>query len=207
MGKFDTIAKRALAAWPAVTPSLWEPVRRAGAWLRAQPVDATAKGPRLCSAGSTSLTTQPDGLWLGLCGDTFVDVVAVEACGVRQNFFDKRSRYMAGTTALTVEVSLDWLLAAAPIRGGGKRARWVAAGTFEEEPELDIRVPVRHLRVLYFLEDSLYEEWARSGVPEAHEFAAPMSSIRSYSSQKMQWFLSHMARQRNFYKRLPRRHR
>lgn len=193
--RFDTLAKTALAGWPQSSTSLWPASRDGGVWLRAQPPDGVATGPRLKAAGTDSFKTQPDGLWIFLAPkDGFADCIAIEACSSNQNFADKRSRYQPSTTATVLECPLDWLTTRV-----GTASRWERAGTITEKPTASLVLPTRFLRVLYFLEDNLYAQWRACGVPAGHEFVAAYSSINSYTSQKMQSFLSRMSIVQHFY--------
>lgn len=197
--RFDTLAKEALREWPACSRGLWPPSTDGGAWLRAQPSDGESTGPRLVAAGSDAFRTQPDGLWLFIAkAEGFVDCVAIEACSSSQNFSDKRARYAPSTTSTLVVVPRNWLLGRVA-RGKGGQARWQRASGFADAPREALQLPVRFLRVLYFLEDKLYGAWRQSGVPWAHEYMASYSSIRSYSAPGMQSFLRRMALNRHFY--------
>ena len=143
-----------------------------------------------------SFATQPDGLYVFYAPEeeqAFVDVIAVEVCGGRQNFADKRSRYASSTVSLGLYSHRSWLRKDATVAGGGTRPRWKAAGTFlSGEPHGDSWLGVRSLRVLYVLEDALYAKWKVEGVPEAHEFVTRYRSLRTYNSQQMQRFLRGM---------------
>ncbi|MBL8725529.1 MAG: hypothetical protein JNK49_15920 [Planctomycetes bacterium] len=198
--RFDTRAKQALAQWPHVSRKLWPPSRPAGAWLKAQPVDGSATGPRLVAAGTDTFKTQPDGLWVFLSEmDGFADCVAIEACSSASNFADKRSRYQPSTTATVLHCPGAWLRRRVTVRNR-EQARWSWAG-LTQEPDVDLRLPTRFVRVLFFLKDDLYQVWRSASVPSAHEFVASYSSIKSYTSQAMQKFLRRMSPEQHFYKK------
>jgi hypothetical protein len=198
--RFDTLAKEALATWPHVSTKLWPPSRKGGAWLKAQPVDGAATGPRLMAAGTDIFKTQPDGLWVFLSEDDgFADCIAIEACSTSQNFADKRSRYQPSTTAMVLRCPKQWLCGKIPHKSG-RRARW-SFTDLAAEPSANLTLPTRFVRVLFFLEDSLYNGWRRAGVPAGHEFVASYSSIASYTSQAMQRFLRRMSPEQHFYKK------
>jgi len=196
--RFDVLAKEALRKWPSWTTKLWPVSREGGSWLRAQPIDGSATGPRLSKAGADTFKTQPDGLWVFIANDEFADCIAIEACSARQNFWDKRSRYMPSTSAVVLQCPSTWLTSKVN-RGRGQKPRWKLASGFQSAPVTDLRLPVRFLRVLYFLENGLYSKWREVGVPEAHEFVASYSSIKSYNSEKMQVFLRRMSLVQHFY--------
>jgi hypothetical protein len=197
--RFDSEAKQALLKWPSITTSLWPPSRASGAWLRAQPVDGSTTGPRLMSAGTAAFKTQPDGLWVFIAKtDGFADCVAIEVCGSRQNFMDKRSRYQPSTTATVIHCPRAWLLGRIHSTDS-KSIRWEFAQGIAEAPESDITLPARFVRVLYFLENSLYSDWRAESIPASHEFVASYASIGSYNSQSMQRFLRRMSPEQHFY--------
>ena len=198
----DLIAKDKLRLWPMVTTTVWAPSVDDGCWLRAQPVDGGPAGPRLVGAGSDLFSTQPDGLWICLVPERgFADAVAVEVCGSSQNFNDKRARYAARTMATVVRCSHAWLHAEVSTQGGGRAKRWEVAGTFDAAfpPSSEVTLPLRFLRVLYFLNDALFDSWSATGVPEAHEFVSRYQSVGSYTSPQMQKFLKRMTLDVHFY--------
>lgn len=195
----DKEAKQALRAWPGVTEKLWEPSVPGAKWLRAQPVFGAGPAPRMYSAGSRTFSTQPDGLYICLAPiQGFADVIAIEACGSRHNFNDKRSRYSAATVSRALRCDLKWLTGSMP-RGRGCQPRWKLAGTYEKQPVEEARLPIRFLRVLYFLKDDLFNQWRSEGIPEGHEFVSRYKSIRAYNSQGMQVFLRRMMPENHFY--------
>lgn len=197
--RFDTRAKQALKDWPSASTKLWSSSCGNGPWLRAQPVDGAATGPRLFSPGSRLFKTQPDGLWIFLVLPHFADCVAIEACSSSQNFADKRSRYMPSNSSTMVECPGRWLNGR--IRDGSKKERWKLIEDLTGPAGNDLVLPIRYLRVLYFLENDLYARWRSHGNPAAHEFVASYSSIKSYTSQKMQDFLRRMSLEQQFYKK------
>jgi hypothetical protein len=197
--RFDTLAKEALAKWPHASTKLWPPSRDGGAWLKAQPADGVATGPRLSAAGTDSFKTQPDGLWVFLSvEDSFADCVAIEACSSSQNFADKRSRYQPSTTATVLHCPIAWLGGTIPYKNG-KRERWRLAHGIASLPAGDLALPTRFVRALFFLKDELYASWRAVGVPAPHEFVASYSSVASYTSQAMQIFLRRMSPMQHFY--------
>ena len=196
----DKEAKDILRAWPARTQSLWQPPIAGAFWLRAQPVDGGADGPRLSAVGTETFRTQPDGLWVVFApADGYADVVAIEVCGSQQNFNDKRSRYMPSTTARVVRCSLAWMLEEMSTRGGGRAARWSAAGSFASVPTAVVELPVRFMRVAYFLPDDVFTSWRAGHVPHGHEYVSRHGSLGTYKSQQMQAFLRRMTLRSHFY--------
>lgn len=203
MALSDKEAKQRLRAWPTQIRQLWSKnadVR----WLRAQPIDGPGPAPRLVLPGAGKFRVQPDGLWttLGIpisqptLAASFADCIVIESCGTSQNFTDKRSRYAARTTSLMIELAQPWLDHEVDITGGGKRARrQLLQGSLPATGTLAL--PVRHLRVLYALEDdgakSLYKQVCAAGVIEAHEFVCRQDVLGQYTAPKFQTFLKGMA--------------
>jgi len=96
---------------------------------------------------------------------------------------------MPATHSLVVECPLVWLQAQVAVQRGGRQPRWKASRTFPSEPDRDLIVPVRFLRVLYALPNEIYSSWMPGHVPAGYEYFIPHSSLRSYNSQTMQVFL------------------
>lgn len=199
--RFDSLAKEALKGWPHASVKLWQPSLEHGAWLRAQPVDGSSTGPRLVQAGSNALRTQPDGLWVFISSSQgFADCIAIEACSTGQNFNDKRSRYNPSTVATVLHCPWTWLCGSIPYTKGHK-ARWELTEGLQSAPAEDKTMPVRFLRVLFFLKDELYASWRPHGIPAGHEYIASYSSIKSYTAPAMQNFLRRMSLGQHFYKK------
>ncbi len=196
----DDAAKEVLRGWPQRPTKWFRTAQTTGFWLRAQPPDGHTAGPKLVMPGATEFATQPDGLWLWFGELDFVDVIAVEVCrGQRdQNLNDKRSRYMPTTHALLVACSRAWLTAEIGVYRG-REARWKACDTITKEPTSNVRLPVRHVRVLYALPNRLYDPWLRSVTPAAHEYFCRHSSLRSHTAPGFRAFLNRMLPGTQFY--------
>lgn len=188
----DAEAKAVLLKWPTRT-KLWPPPGGRGFWIRGQPKDGNCVGPRISSPGAKLFGTQPDGLWVHFTGETSCDVVAVEVCGTIQNLNDKRSRYIPASHSLVLKCAAAWLKEEVAIQRGGRRPRWEAAASLDAEPSNDLAVPVRHLRVLYGVPNSLYHKWCREHTPTGYEYFSPHSSLATYNSPPMQRFLRQMS--------------
>lgn len=188
----DREAKKLLLQWPTRT-RLWPPPGGVGFWVRGQPKDGKHPGPRLLSPGAKLFGTQPDGLWVHFNSGRSCDVVAVEVCGTIQNLNDKRSRYIPASHSLILWSSASWFSEAISVQRAGKCPRWKACGSFADEPDSDLEIPVRHLRVLYGIPNVLYDKWCREHSPTGYEFFAPHSSLATYNSRPMQSFLRRMS--------------
>ena len=194
----DAEGKAILKKWPNRTKKLWPPPTGKGFWLKGQPKSGVETGPRLSAPGATLFRTQPDGMYVHFQRARSCDVVAIEICGTVQNLNDKRSRYIPASHSVVLSVSEGWL--AETIRvSRGQFPRWKASASFRRAPRRELSVPVRHLRVLYALPNSIYVEWAKEHIPTGYEFFCPHSSLDSYNSQKMQVFLRQMSIASQYY--------
>ncbi len=146
--------------------------------------------------------TQPDGMYVCLAPapqDAYADVVAIEVCGSRQNFYDKRARYAPTTVSRGLWCDRRWLCGDMP-RGSGVRHRWELANPYwQNPPTAHAWLPIRFLRVLYFLRDELFAAWRVEGVPDGHEYVSRYGSLASYTAPQMQDFLRHMMLGAHFY--------
>lgn len=213
----DRQAKSCLMGWPVQT-KLWSRAEESG-WVRARPAPKgfPAGLPTLRIAGSLS-NTQPDGLYVRFCLPSatngkepaepavsgFVDVIVIEACGSEQNFHDKRSRYAAATCSRILYVPKRWLSQDLPTEGkGGGRCRvWEAAFGSRKQPDCDLYLPVRHLRVLYAVRDTaahnVYEKVQR-GVLGAHEFLFRHNQLGQFNAPTIRKFLRLMTPTQNIF--------
>ena len=166
---------------------------------RGQPPTGRAPGPKLSAPGAKLYTTQPDGLFIYFAGTESCDAVAIEVCGSIQNLNDKRSRYFPSSHSLTLRCARRWLLEIISVQGGGGRERWRVAGSLKEQPDEDLAIPVRYLRVLYALPNDVYRQWTDAHTPTGYEYFCPHSSLNSYSGQRMQQFLRRMSIASQFY--------
>jgi hypothetical protein len=200
----DAEAKAILKKWPNRTRSVWPAPNGHGYWICAQPRLGKAPGPTLSAPGADLFKTQPDGLWIYAADRDYCDIVAIEVCGTIQNLNDKRSRYFPSSHSLILTATKRWLDEEISIQKGGRAPRWDAVRTFGKEPDADMKIPVRHLRVMYALPNDAYEAWAKQHSPTGYEFFCPHSSLDSYRSPKMQRFLGQMSIANQFYTKLKR---
>lgn len=195
----DAQAKAILLEWPKSTKRVWPAPQGEGRWVQAQPVSGNARSPRISSPGAKLFTTQPDGLYVFFNGASSCDLVVIEVCGSIQNLNDKRSRYFPSSHSIVLNCSRSWFLERVRTQGGGKKARWDLAESIELQPNKDLALPVRYLRVLYALPNELYLKWCPDHVPTGYEYFCAHSSLNSYKSQKMQEFLARMSIATQFY--------
>jgi hypothetical protein len=197
----DGEAKVILCRWPRRTKTLWPAPGGKGYWIRAQPKDGNEAGPRLFSPGADLFATQPDALWVHFNKIESCDIVSVEVCGTAQNLNDKRARYFPSSHSIVLECSRKWLEEEITIQHGGQIPRWKAARSFRTRLKKrdSVRIPVRHLRVLYALPNALYDSWCPNHTPTGYEFFCPHSSLDSYNSGRMRSFLRRMSIAAQFY--------
>ena len=212
---YDKRAKAAMQKWPNRT-KMWGVSGREGAryWIRGWPEPANQvqaiKKPYLCAPGAEGQNpTRPDGLWMyfgctkiGGSGEDesveagynyWCDITVVEACQVRENFYDKRSRYVPPSHGLVLVCPVKWLLDTVTLQKGGSNPRWRACGSFEKEPKHNLTIPVRRLRVLYVISEELVTSLREFGAPAGHEFFCSIEALERYNDQKVQRLLKRMS--------------
>ncbi len=195
---------RILREWPFRTEQ-WPLPGYRGFWCRARPSTSNDAQPFIATAGATANTTEPDGLYLFVHDGQFADCIAIEICGSRQNFYDKRSRYTTNQAGLVVRIPLDWLFAVETLRGRNNTlARWDASKWFPDQPTDELALPIRHLRVLFAIPDDSYHTWAVQNGPAGHEYFCMHSHIALWRNRNVQRFLKGMALMKHFLRR-PRR--
>ncbi len=195
----DDEAKRALRKWGNTTKIFGSP--SSGLWLQALPVKETNKGkhPFLALPGTEKNPTNPDAMYVLFGKDCqFVDIIAIEVSGKSQNLNDKRSRYAASTHSMYLVCTDAWLNSPSE-----KIKTWAQHAGLEKSIlsglRTEIEIPVRHLRVLYFLPIEEYSKWVKELVGAAHEFFAPMSSISNITSKTFRDFLKKLSPESQFY--------
>lgn len=176
----DDLVKRQLRAWPQRPPGCEPTPKQPGTWLRGRPGDARAAAaqPFLKLPGASRMRTLPDGMWLHFSPDPdepYADVLCVEACSSLQNLLDKRSRFAPSTGSLLAHLPLAWLLA--PAQEGCRVPRWRLVRLLRAEPTGDVTLPIRDVRVLYGLKARHYDGFARTQMPQAHEYFCPMEAL------------------------------
>jgi hypothetical protein len=154
--------------------------------------------------GTGKFSSQPDGLFIKVewteskmgLRFPFADAVIVEACGVSQNLGDKRSKYANSTASTVVELKSSWLQHSYKIRGkaGSTRKYMDRLGL----PNGDCQIPIRHMRVLYALDDQLYDAMRWEIVPAGHEYFIRYSSMSTSNSPAFRQFTSLMSMESHF---------
>lgn len=149
--------------------------------------------------GLDDAATHPDGLWLSL-GPTaeFVDVVAIEHCGSRQNFYDKRSRYMPNLHARMLLLPDGWLEQEITVQAGGRKFLRDICAKFPVGMTGEQRLPVRNLRVLYALHPQDYDTLHLTPF-SAHEFFCPHGALAQTTSPKLREFVKRLSTDVHWY--------
>lgn len=175
----DELVRRSLRQWPQHPPGTPSNAKQPGIWLRARPGDPrTANQPFLKLPGSNRLRTLPDGLWLHFSpdpADPYADILCIEACSSLQNLLDKRSRFAPSTTSLLAVCPVPWLMS--PCQPNDATPRWRLIRLLRAEPVDALVLPVRDVRVLYGLKSRQYDGFARTQMPQAHEYFCPMEAL------------------------------
>ena len=175
----DELVRRRLRQWPQSPPGSAVSPKQSGIWMRGRPgAPRTTSQPFLKFPGTSHLRTLPDGLWLHFSPDPsepYADILCIEACSSLQNLLDKRSRFAATTNSLLAVCPLTWLLA--PAQENAENPRWRLIRTIRREPTEALVLPVRDIRVLYGLKRHHYEGFARTQIPQAHEYFCPMEAL------------------------------
>jgi hypothetical protein len=148
----------------------------------------------------------PDGLWLHFSpdpADAWCDILCIEACSTLQNLLDKRSRFAPSTTSLLTVCPVPWLTS--PAAPGQTVPRWKMVRLLKQEPTVPLVLPVRDVRVLYGLKARQYDGFARTQMPQAHEYFCPMDALtdeEGHSNPDMRALISRASGAANFM-RLP----
>lgn len=199
----DQQVRMQLKKWPQRPPGLVQSPKQPGTWLRARPSDAAMTAqPFLKFPGSNRLRTLPDGLWLHFSPDAedpYVDILCIEACSSLQNLLDKRSRFAPTTCSLLAWCPVPWLLG--PTQEGDPTPRWRLMRLLKQEPTTPLVLPVRDIRVVYGLKTRHYEGFARSQVPQAHEYFCPMEALtaeRGHENPEMRALMRRATAAANF---------
>ena len=175
----DEMVRRRLRHWPQHPPGAPSTAKQPGTWLRARPGELrTVSQPFLKLPGSNRMRTLPDGLWLQFSPDPtdpYADILCIEACSSLQNLLDKRSRFAPSTTSLLAVCPVPWLLG--PCQPHDPTPRWKLIRLLRAEPVDPLVLPVRDMRVLYGLKSRQYEGFARTHMPQAHEYFCPMEAL------------------------------
>ncbi|MDJ0390506.1 hypothetical protein QMO56_20550 [Roseomonas sp. E05] len=199
----DDLVRRRLRTWPQRPPGAMDSPKQRGIWMRARPGDAdTSIHPFLRLPGSNRLRTLPDGLWLHFSpdpADAYCDILCIEACSTLQNLLDKRSRFAPSTTSLLAVCPVPWLTA--PLEPENDKPRWQHIKLLRQQPVEPLVLPVRDVRVLYGLKSRQYDGFARTQMPQAHEYFCPMDALtdeQGASNPAMQALIARASGAANF---------
>jgi hypothetical protein len=201
-GRLDNLVRHQLKKWPQRPPGLYPRPGTDGTWLRARPGEEVPS-PFLKLPGTNKLKTLPDGLWLHFSADPqepYADIICVEACSSFQNLLDKRSRFAPSTQSLLAVCPLPWLLE--PVTPTDATPRWKLLRLLRREPDTNLVVPVRDIRVLYGLREKHYRDFATQQIPHAHEFFCPMTALvdeRGFDHPEMQALMGRLTANANFF--------
>ncbi len=199
----DQQVRTQLKKWPQRPPGVMVSPKQPGTWLRGRPGEASVSAhPFLKLPGSNRLKTLPDGLWLHFSPDAsepYVDILCIEACSSLQNLLDKRSRFGPTTSSLLALCPVPWLLS--PAQEMDPTPRWQLLRLLKTEPLVPLVLPVRDIRVVFGLKPRHYEGFARSQVPQPHEFFCPMEALtaeRGHENPDMRALISRASATANF---------
>jgi hypothetical protein len=196
----DSQAKKLLLQWPGRTKRLWQIPEKSGFWVRARP--SPAKSSPVFSAPGSDLfkppKTQPDGLWV-FAKKFYADAIVIEVCGTIQNLNDKRSRYIPASHSLVLTCPKSWLRSDIALPHGGSQPVWKSLQFLQTEPDKELIIPVRFLRVLYALKSNDYDKWASAHSPAGYEFFCCADSLGSHKNDRFIKFLQKMSIGSAFY--------
>lgn len=159
--------------------------------------------PYLCQTATTEqLTTQPDGLYVRLegigSGSPFADIMAIEVSGSRQNLSDKRARYSVNGGVRRLFVPLTWLESRDTFQNRQELAIWEAAEWFENKPEKDLVLTIRHCTVLFAVPRELYEQFKNGADIAYNEHFCDQEMLGKAHLPNMRAFLKNMMRNAHF---------
>lgn len=177
--ELDELVRSRLRLWPQHPPGVTRTPKQPGTWLRGRPGELSlAAQPFLKLPGTNTYRTIPDGLWLHFSpdpADRYADILCIEACGSISNLQDKRARFAPSTGSLLVVCPLRWMME----RVGAEdlTPRWRLIRLLREAPTEPLVLPVRDVRVLYGLKARHYLGFAKTQMPQPHEYFCPMEAL------------------------------
>lgn len=202
-GSADAIVRARLRKWPQHPPGVVPSPKQPGTWLRARPGDGKGTAhPFLKLPGASTFRTLPDGMWLHFGtdpDDPWCDILAIEACSSLPNLLDKRARFAPSTTSTLVCCPLPWLLDR--VQPEDPTPRWKLIRLLRAEPTGPLILPVRDVRVVYGLRARHYIGFARTQVPQPHEYFCPMEVLTAEdgaNNPEMQALLARATASANF---------
>jgi hypothetical protein len=202
-GSADAIVRARLRTWPQHPPGVLPSPKQPGTWLRARPGEANGSAqPFLKLPGSSTFRTLPDGMWLHFGtdpSDPWCDILCIEACSSLPNLLDKRSRFAPSTTSTLACCPLSWLME--QVQPNDPTPRWKLIRVLSAEPTGALILPVRDVRVVYGLRARHYVGFARTQIPQPHEYYCPMEVLTAVDGSRnpaMQALLGRASAAANF---------
>lgn len=176
-------------------------------WIQGRPkrTEPNFKGvtfPHLYTAGSLHFWIEPDCLYFRVSGEGLsrcCDIISVEASNALQNFQTKRGRYVGTESAMFINLPKSWL--ESPMETTKTYAQYLK---IEDELALaspEIRIPIRTIRVMYFLDADYFRKNNRikSIDPRPWEYFLPNTSIKSFNAPPMRRFAKTISPDAQFY--------
>jgi hypothetical protein len=172
-------------------------------WLQCRPKReeanfSTITFPHIHTAGSESFWIDPDCFYVRVSGSGLskcCDVICVEVSNANQNFQQKRGRYLGTEAALFVNFPARWM--EMPVDVTKRYGDYLFLG--ESDWSEDRKIPVRTIRVMYFLDPTYFKSRLTSIDPRSWEYFLPNTSIKSLTSRSMRDFVKAISPDAQFY--------
>lgn len=181
-----------------------------GEWMRLLPFPIKGGPPKpyLHTPGG-ALLSSPDGLF-GSFGTNFVDLVVLEHCSTKQNFFDKRSRYGVSHSSIMLGLPTSWCNNWMALTHGGQGGTWAHFGELVQRSgnlpppawlgpcvhpqvrkgSVDWKFPVRSLMCVYFINERDRNSLRDSGLTlPRHEYVTTHSRLSQITSKGLRDWL------------------
>lgn len=174
-----------------------------GFWLQCRPKREEPKFypitfPHIHTAGSEHFWIDPDCFYVRVSGtgrSRCCDVICAEVCNVLQNFQQKRGRYLGTEAALFINLPKDWLEMAVEVTKTYHEYVYDSSRSVTG----DRKIPVRTLRVMYFLDPAFFKDRLTSIDPRPWEYFLPNTSLASITSPAMRSFVKSISPDSQFY--------
>jgi hypothetical protein len=186
--------------WPRIT-SVFS--RDSRVWIQCRPKRtqrnfSSITFPHIHTAGSEYDWIDPDCFYIRVSGkgtSLCCDVICAEVSNANQNFQQKRGRYLGTEAALFVNLPHTWLNM--PVDIIKKFGFYI----FQVDDRFDKgeKIPIRTLRVMYFLDPTHFKSRLTSVDPRPWEYFLPNTSISSLTSHSMRDFVKAISPDAQFY--------